>query len=119
MERGLPLCLLHLVIFWHLNMSCKVKWGDALSGEFPIPLRTKQGGISSPKFFALYVDEIADKLRKSGLGCHLVNVLVGAILLGSGPDRGRCTMKLAPVLAWVLHFLRWVLGATARIRITY
>ena len=80
MKRRAPLCLLYLDVYWHLNISCKVKWGDALSEEFLIPLGTKQGGISSPKFFALYVDEIAEKLRQSGLGCHLVNVFVGAIL---------------------------------------
>ena len=80
MERQIPLCLLYLIIFWHLNMSCKVKWGDAFSKEFPVPLGTKQGGISSPKFFSLYIDGLIDVLRRSGLGCHLIHKFVGAIL---------------------------------------
>ena len=80
MERGIPLCLLYIVIFWHVNMTCRVKWGDALSPEFPIPLGTKQGGISSQKFSAVYIDEIEESLRKSRLGCHLAGIFVGAIL---------------------------------------
>lgn len=80
MERKIPLCLLYLIIFWHLNLTCRVKWGDAFSEEFPIPLGTKQGGISSPKFFALYINDLIDILRKSGLGCHVIKTFVGAIL---------------------------------------
>ena len=51
LERKVPLCFLLIIIFWHLNMKCRVKWGNALSEEFKVPLGTKQGGISSPVFF--------------------------------------------------------------------
>ena len=80
LECKLPLCLLYLIIFWHLNMSCKVKWGEAFSEEFPVPMGTKQGGISSPKFFALYINELAVELRQSGFGCHIASIFLGAIL---------------------------------------
>ena len=80
MERKVPLCLLLLVIFWHLNMSGKVKWGDAFSEEFPVPLGTKQGGISSPGFFSVYVDDMVKLMRNSGVGCHIIRLFVAAIL---------------------------------------
>ena len=80
MERRIPLCLLLLIVFWHLNMSCKVKWGDAFSEEFCVPLGTKQGGISSPGFFSLYINDMIDLMRKSGLGCHIIHVFLAAIL---------------------------------------
>ena len=80
MERNVPLCILLLVMFWHLNMSCKVKWGEAYSEEFFVPLGVKQGGISSPGFFTVYVDDMIGILRQSGIGCHLVNVFVGCLL---------------------------------------
>lgn len=80
MERKVPLCLLLIIIYWHLNMSCKVKWGDSYSEEFKVPLGTKQGGISSPKFFSVYINDMIKLLRKGGIGCHLIKLFVACIL---------------------------------------
>ena len=79
MDRGMPLCLLLIIMFWHLNMSCRVKWGGAVSEEFAVPLGTKQGGISSPGFFSLYINDLIEILRKSGFGCHIIRVFIGCI----------------------------------------
>ena len=79
MDRHVPLPLLLLIIFWHLNMSCRVKWGNAFTDKFRVPLGTKQGGVSSPGFFSLYVDDLIKRLRTSGYGCHILNVYLGCI----------------------------------------
>ena len=78
-DRSIPLCFLLLIITWHLNMTCRVKWGDAFSNEFPVPLGTKQGGIISPKFFAVYIDDMVKILRKLRVGCHFLNLFVACI----------------------------------------
>ena len=80
MERNIPLCLLLIVIFWHLGMTCRVKWGNVYSHEFDVPLGTKQGGISSPGFFSVYINDLVKILRKSGVGCHMIRMFVGCIL---------------------------------------
>ena len=80
MDRGLPLCLLLLVICWHLNLTARVKWDGKISHSFLVPLGTKQGGVMSPGFFSAYVDDIAKLLRASGQGCHISGVFVGCIL---------------------------------------
>ena len=80
MERQIPLCLLLIIIFWHVGMTCRVKWGEAFSEEFDVPLGTKQGGISSPKFFPLYINDLIGILRNSGVGCHLIRLFIGCIL---------------------------------------
>ena len=80
MDRLVPLCLLLLIIAWHLNMTCRVKWGDTLSDEFAVPLGTKQGGIISPKLFSLYVDDLIPILKRQGVGCHFLNLFVACIL---------------------------------------
>ena len=80
MERKVPLCLLLILIHWHLNMTCRVKWGMVYSEEFPIPLGMKQGGILSPKFFSLYIDDLIKMLRKKGIGCHVLEMFVACIL---------------------------------------
>ena len=79
-ERGVPLCLLLLIVFWHLNLSARVKWGDGMSDSFQVPLGIKQGGITSPKFFAIYVDDLISLLRRSGYGCYIIRMFVGCIL---------------------------------------
>ena len=61
-------------------MACRVRWDDELSSEFPVPLGTKQGGVSSPGYFCLYVDGMIDLLQKNGIGCHITNTFLGAIL---------------------------------------
>ena len=80
MDKKVPLCLLFIIIFWHLNMSSKVKWGDATSDEFAVPLGTKQGGVISAKFFSIYIDDLIDILMKNGIGCHLIDLFLGCIL---------------------------------------
>ena len=61
-------------------MTCRVKWGTALSEEFEIPLGMKQGGILSPKFFSLYIDDLVKILKKKGIGCHVLEMFVACIL---------------------------------------
>ena len=61
-------------------MTCQVKWGTVYSDKFPIPLGMKQGGILSPKFFSVYIDDLIKLLRKKGIGCHVLELFVACIL---------------------------------------
>ena len=61
-------------------MTSRVKWCTSYSDEFAVPLGTKQGGISSPGFFSLYIDDMINLLRKSGVGCHLIDMFVACSL---------------------------------------
>ena len=80
MKRNVPLCLILIIICWHVGMTCRVKWGSEFSDSFPVPLGTKQGGVSSPKCFSLYVNDLVSELRKHGVGCHLIRLFVGCVL---------------------------------------
>ena len=61
-------------------MTCRVKWGDSFSDVFDVPMGTKQGGISSPGYFSLYINDLIVLLRKRGVGCHIIDFFVGCIL---------------------------------------
>ena len=61
-------------------LACRAKWWDAVSEEFYVPLGTKQGGVISPKFFSVYIDDIIKMLRQSGVGCHLIKWFIGCLL---------------------------------------
>ena len=78
--RKVPLCFLLIIIFWHLGMICRVKWGDSYGNYFDVPLGTKQGGISSPGYFGLYVNDMIELLRKQGIGCHILKTFIACIM---------------------------------------
>ena len=56
------------------------RWQSGLSTPFPVTSGVKQGGILSPSFFTVYVDDLLKSLRKSGLGCHVGSLFVGTIM---------------------------------------
>ena len=61
--------------------KCRVKCGSEFSEYFNIPLGTKQVGISSPGYFSLYVNDLVSELRQHGIGCHLIRLFLGCVLL--------------------------------------
>ena len=78
-KRNVPLCFLLCIIYLYLNMSCSVKWNGSMSRTFGIPSGTKQGGILSPDFFAMYVHDLIELLTKSGYGCDIIRIIIACI----------------------------------------
>ena len=70
MDRKVPLCFLLVIMFWYMNMEYDVKWSKVHSEPFDVRCGTKQGGILSPDFFALYINDLIFQLRSTGIGCH-------------------------------------------------
>ena len=105
MARNVPLCLLLVIICWHIGLTCKVKWGEAISEEFNVPIGTKQGGITSTKYFSLYVNDLIIILRKCGFGCHVIQLFIGCILFADdlallAPSRGALQQMIDISLAF-------------------
>ena len=67
-------------MYWYLNMASFVKWESETSRSFDVPLGIKQGGINSPDFFSLYMDDLVKILRSKKIGCHMYLLFVAAIL---------------------------------------
>ena len=61
-------------------MTSIVKWLNEYSRDFRIPLGIKQGGINSPDFFGVYIDDIGAILRNFGVGCHIYSIFLAMIL---------------------------------------
>ena len=80
MNRGVPLCFLNIIMYWYLNMSSVVKWNNTFSRSFRVLSGVRQGGILSPRLFVIYIDDLLVALRKSGVGCHIVDLFVAAIM---------------------------------------
>ena len=50
-----------------------------MSDYFAVPSGVRQGGILSPYFFSVYVDDLIGELRKSGYGCYIASQFVACI----------------------------------------
>ena len=80
MQRRIPLCILNVIIYWYSNLTSCVKWNDSSSRHFKVTSGVRQGGILSPRIFTMYVDDLLILLRNSGVGCHLINMFVAALM---------------------------------------
>ena len=56
-----------------------MSWESYTSRYFDVANGVKQGGVISPILFIIYIDELLLLLEKSGIGCHIGTMFVGAI----------------------------------------
>ena len=73
---GLTACLL---LRSYVFQSICVRWCSSSSVPFSCKNGVKQGGVLSPVLFAIYMDELLDRLAKSGVGCHIGNEFIGGV----------------------------------------
>ena len=78
-QRGLPACIIRVLINMYLGQSIRVSWAGVVSSFFDVSNGVKQGGVSSPIYFCIYIDGLLSRLAKSGVGCHIGLMFVGAI----------------------------------------
>ena len=80
MNKNVPLCFLNIMIYWYSNLTSQCKWKKAISQSFRVLSGVRQGGVLSPYIFSIYLDDLVKRLRNSGIGCHLINMFLAAIL---------------------------------------
>ena len=79
-ERKTLKRFLDILINWYKDLQCRVKW-DGFHGEwFSISAGVRQGGVLSPDFYNIYVDDLVCILKSSGIGCYIRNVFAAALL---------------------------------------
>jgi hypothetical protein len=93
LKRGVPLCFLNIIIYWFSNLMSRCRWMEAFSAYFDIPSGIKQGGIISPHFFNIYIDDLIKILRKHDIGCHVMNIFLACVMFADdlslvAPTRG-------------------------------
>ena len=80
MKRGVPLCILNLLIYWYSNLTSVVKWNGVLSKPFRVLSGVRQGGVLSPHLFAIYVNDLILKLRETKNECYIADVFLACIV---------------------------------------
>ena len=78
-KRKLPLLIVRLLINCYTHQQVCVSWESYKSRYFDVANGVKQGGVISPILFIIYIDELLLLLEKSGIGCHIGTMFVGAI----------------------------------------
>ena len=58
----IPHIIVQLLIFWYQTQLVCIKCGKSTSDYFSISNGVRQGGILSPKLFALYINNLTNKL---------------------------------------------------------
>ena len=70
---------IRLLLNKYLNQKIQVKWNGKLSQPFNVSNGVRQGGVLSPLFFSIYIDELLLKLKNSGFGCNIGTYYFGAL----------------------------------------
>jgi hypothetical protein len=76
---GLPDGYTDLLKFWYCNQVNYVRWANEHSEPYRMECGVRQGGLTSPKLFNLYVDQLVRELSGMRVGCHIGNVCVNNI----------------------------------------
>ena len=78
--RKVPIILLDIIIFWYSHLVCRVKWDGYFSEWFSVIAGVRQGGILSPHFYCLYVEDLIEILKSKNVGCHILSIFLAAII---------------------------------------
>ena len=78
MKRNVPAKFLNMIISWYRDLKCCVKWGDQFSSWFSVTAGVRQGGILSPDFYSIYVDDLLKKLKERRKGCYFLSHFAAA-----------------------------------------
>lgn len=66
------LCELSLFRYWYVHQKNILRW--AMLYMYGLECRVKQGGLTSPKLFNLYINKLIRKFRNIYVGCHIDGV---------------------------------------------
>ncbi|XP_039749996.1 uncharacterized protein LOC120626498 [Pararge aegeria] len=62
--------------FWYANQLNCVRWGREFSEPYRLECGVRQGGLTSPKLFNLYVNDLIVELSKKPVGCWIDGICV-------------------------------------------
>ena len=100
MNKGFPKIFIDVMISWYDGLYCRVLWDGIYSEWFLVSAGVRKGGVLSPDFYGLYVDDLIKLLEASGAGCHFVEKFTAALMYADD------TVILAPSLKSLQRLLQ-------------
>jgi hypothetical protein len=113
LDRGIPPVI---VRFYHVLYSEQVnciKWDGCFSAFFILRMGVLQGGVASPVFFSVYIDDLHLILERNGYGCWIGSIYLG--LIAYADDH----VLLMPTLRALENALSLILASAAALNITF
>ena len=80
MDRNVPLNLILILICWYAKSMVCVRWENCFSYFVTLKTGVRQGSTLSPKLFAIFVDELLIRLKRSGLGCYVKGICFNSVM---------------------------------------
>jgi exonuclease III len=68
--------IIRIFRYWYGSQVNSVRWVDSLSENYRLECGVRQGGLSSPTLFNLYVNDLIEELGRTHVGCHVDDVCV-------------------------------------------
>lgn len=73
-RAGVPAALVSILSIWYEKQRNFVKWSNALSEPYKLKCGVRQGGLTSPRIFNIYVNNLLVELSSTHVGCHVDGV---------------------------------------------
>ena len=75
-----PVLIVRVLLFWYQMQNVCMKWGNSYSHYFTICNGVRQGGILSPRLFAIYVNQLTDRLLSCNAGCYINDMCINHVM---------------------------------------
>ena len=75
----IPVIFVRILLVTYLGQKCFLRWNSKDFSLFSVQNGVRQGAVLSPILFSLYVNDLIEVLRASGLGCHVGNMYFGIV----------------------------------------
>ena len=79
-SRGMCLqssCVYYCTSITTRRATCDVRWNGMFSHRFPVTNGVRQGAVSSPLLFSVYINNLVKNLRRLDIGCKIARKFVG------------------------------------------
>lgn len=73
---GVPPELVSILSYWYSKQLNMVRWGNVYSDEYSLECGVRQGGLTSPRLFNIYVNQLIEELSSMHVGCHIDDICV-------------------------------------------
>ena len=76
-DRGISPLVIRCLIYIYSMQNCDVRWSSEYSKKFNVTNGVRQGAVSSPILFCIYINKLITKIKYHGIGCQINNVFLG------------------------------------------
>ena len=79
-KKKVSFVFLRVLLFIYQEQSCDVIWNGRFSYRFGVKNGVRQGAVSSPILFGIYIDKLIKLLRQSDIGCRIGSFYYGVMV---------------------------------------